>query len=132
MYIAWNIFTEYALRGELIYRKMVENALDKLLADNKSLETDLGSMGVATLMKQNNENRLVAHLLYAIPTKRGEKTEIIEDIYPVYNVNLKVKAEPKKVYLAPQRKEIPFKTENGKTEVTVEKLDCHQMVVFEL
>lgn len=132
IYIAWNIFTEYALRGELVYRKMVENVLDKLLSDNKSLETDLGSMGVATLMNQKDKNRLVAHLLYAIPTKRGEKTEIIEDIYPVYNVRLKVKAEPKKVYLAPQREEIPFRTENGKTEVTVKKLDCHQMVVFEL
>lgn len=133
IYIAWEIFSDYAENGELIAKQTVCKALDMLLDGRKSLVTDLGSMGVATLMEQNDKNRFVAHLLYAVPTKRGNNVEIIEDIYPVYNVKLAVKlpAEIKKVYIAPQKEEIPFTYENGYVCVNVDKLDCHAMIVFE-
>ncbi len=133
IYIAWDIFTDYAENGELIAKRLVCDALDILLCGAKALVTDLGSMGVASLMEQKEENRLVAHLLYAVPTKRGKSVEIIEDIYPVYNTELAVKMDeaPKKVYLAPQKEEIPFTYEKGYAKVNVEKIDCHQMVIFD-
>ena len=132
IYIAWKIFEDYATKGELIAKKIVVKALDILLGENKSLETNLGSMGVATLMEQKEENRFVAHLLYAVPTKRGKDIEVIEDIYPVYDIDLSVKLprEIKKVYLAPQNTEIPFEQKDGRVNVKVEKLDCHQMIVI--
>ena len=59
--------------------------------------------------------------------------EIIEDIAPVYDitVTLNLPKEIKNVYLALQKTEIPFTCENGKVMFTVDKVDCHQMVVLE-
>jgi len=134
IYIAWEIFADYAQKGELIAKQAVCKALDMLLDGRKSIVTNLGSMGVTTLMEQKDKNRVIAHLLYAVPTKRGENIEIIEDLTPVYDTEVAVKLDKpvKKVYLAPQGTEIPFRTEGEYTIVNVEKFECHQMVVFDM
>jgi hypothetical protein len=107
--------------------------MEELLADSKSLATNLPAQGVATLMDQKKERRLVNHLLYASPVKRGNGIEIIEDILPVYDIECQVRPgkEIKKVYLAPQMEEIPFTQENGLVCYTVEKLWNHQIVVLD-
>ncbi len=131
IYIAWNIFSDYAQKGEFIAKKTVMQCIDMLLGDEKVLVTNLGSMGVATLLEQ--KDRYIAHLLYAIPTKRGKNIEIIEDIYPVNDVELavKVKENVKRVYLAPQNTDVDFTVDNGYVKVKGIKVDCHQMVVFD-
>lgn len=131
-YIAWNVFDDYAQNGELIAKRLVHTALDALLGDEKALKTNLGSMGVATLMKQ--PSRYVAHLLYAVPTKRGKDIEIIEDIYPVHNVSLELKINEavKKAYLAPSGEEIAFTQSGSTVKVDGITVDCHQMIVFDV
>ncbi len=133
MYIAWDIFSEYSSVAPLIAKRTVQFALDTLLGDEKLLETNLGAQGVATVMDQKNESRYIAHILYASPVKRGKDTQIIEDIVPIYNVSLDLKLDNKvkKAYLAPQMTPVDFTEENGRISLTVEKLDCHQMVVLE-
>ncbi|MBE6756976.1 MAG: beta-galactosidase [Ruminococcaceae bacterium] len=131
IYIAWNIFEDYATKGELIAKQTVLFALDRLLGEDKTITTTLGSVGVATLRRQ--PNRRVMHLLYAAPVKRGENIEVIEDISEQHNVSCTVKTEkaPARVYLAPQREEIPFAYEAGRVTFTVPRMECHQMVVLE-
>lgn len=131
IYIGWQIFSEYANKGALIAKRMAEHALDTLLGEAKTLETNLGAQGVVTLMEQ--DGRYINHLLYAVPVKRGSGVEIIEDITPVYDINVKLRLPKtiKRVYLAPQKADIPFTQENGVVEVHVDKVDCHQMVVLE-
>ena len=133
IYINWQVFTEYADKGSLILKRLVEYALNKLLGENITLKTNLGAQGVTTLMEQKAQNRYIHHLLYASPVKRGSGVEVIEDIMPVYNINctLNLTKKIKNVYLAPQRTPIPFVCENGKVSFLVEKVDCHQMVVLE-
>ena len=133
IYINWQVFNEYAEKGSLILKRIVQYALDKLLGDTITLKTNLGAQGVTTVMEQKDQNRYINHLLYAIPVKRGEGIEIIEDIAPVYDINvtLDLPKEIKNVYLAPQKKPIPFTCEDGKVMFTVDKIDCHQMVVLE-
>ena len=84
-------------------------------------------------MDQKGENRLVHHLLYASPVKRGKGIEVIEDILPVYGIECRIRPgrQIKNVYLAPQMEQIPFTQENGVVRYTVEKLYNHQMVVLE-
>lgn len=132
IYIAWEIFRDYADNGELAAKRTVFKALDLLLGENKSLKTNLGSMGVATLVKQNN--RYIAHLLYAVPTKRGRNTEVIEDIYPVSGINLDIKVNEriKNVYLAPQMQQIDFSQIDGYVHIENITVDCHQMIVFDV
>ena len=133
IYIGWQVFSEYADKGSLILKRMVQHALDVLLGENKTLTTTLGAQGVTTLMEQEKEGRYINHLLYATPTKRGSGIEIIEDLVPVYNINvsLRLPKKIKKAYLAPQKVEIPFTQEGDVVSFTVDKVDCHQMVVLD-
>ncbi|GKX29326.1 hypothetical protein SH1V18_18060 [Vallitalea longa] len=133
IYIAWQVFTDYATKGSLILKDSVKYALDKLLSDNKSLSTNLMEQGVTTLQHQKDKNRYINHLLYAIPVNRGEGVEVIEDIVPIYDVDvtLQVKEKIEKVYLAPQMIDIPYSQTDGKLTYNVDKVDCHQMVVIQ-
>lgn len=132
-YISWNIFKEYREQGSLILREMFTATLDELLGDEKSFITTLPAQGVATLMNQKKENRLVNHLLYASPVKRGKGVEIIEDIIPLYSIDVTVRTDKKinRVYLAPQMTEIPFEKSGNEIRYTVEKLENHQMIVLD-
>lgn len=130
IYIAWQIFNEYGERGPLIAKRMVTHALDCLLGDNKTLRTNLASRGIVTLMEQ--PGRYITHLLYAVPEKRGTK-EIIEDILPVYDINVEIKLKKtiKSVYLAPQRTPVEFTQKDDIVRFTVDKFECHQMIVLD-
>ncbi|MCQ2435490.1 MAG: beta-galactosidase [Clostridia bacterium] len=130
-YISFPLFTEYALKGSLIAKRVVEATLDRLLSDDKTLTTNLPSYGITTLMKQGN--RYINHLIYVTPVKRGKGVEIVEDIIPVYNteISIKLDTEPTRVYLAPQDRDIDYDYTDGVLTYTVDKIDCHQMVVIE-
>lgn len=131
IYIAWNIFNDYAVSGEIHLKQITLFALDRLLGNRKTLTTNLPAQGIVTLMEQNG--RQICHLLYASPVKRGNGVEIIEDILPVYDVSVSIRTDKNinRVYLAPQMEEIPFTYENGRVTVQIKKLECHQMAVFE-
>lgn len=133
IYIAWNIFEDYAAKGSLVLKETVKYALDKLLGADKTLKTNLPAQGVVTLMDQELENRYVNHLLYASPVKRGDGIEVIEDILPIYDVDveLRVPKPIKKVYLAPDMTEIDFVQEGPSVKYKVDKILCHQMVVLD-
>lgn len=132
-YIGWEIFTEYATRGPLIAKRAVTHVLDKLLSEKKTLVTDLPAQGVVTLMEQSEKSRLVCHTLYAVPVKRGNGVEVIEDIVPIFNTSVKIKTDKyiKKVYLAPTGEELPFICENGIISFTVPKIECAQITVLD-
>lgn len=132
IYIAWNIFEDYATKGSLILKEAVLHAL-KLLLPYKTLQTSLPAQGVVTLQEQKEEKRLVNHLLYASPVRRGKNIEVIEDIVPIYDVQVSVRTSNrvKNIYLAPQMVSLPFRYEDQTVFYTVPKLECHQMVVVD-
>lgn len=132
IYFAWNVFEDYATKGSLCLKECVIYALRRLIGDI-TLETNLPAQGVVTLMNQKSEKRLVNHLLYASPVKRGQNVEVIEDILPVYDtkVTLKVPYKARRVYLAPQNKDIAFIQEGDTISYTIDKFECHQMIVIE-
>ncbi|MBR4962088.1 MAG: beta-galactosidase, partial [Clostridia bacterium] len=132
-YIASEIFVEYANKGSITTKKMFLGVLEALLADEKTIITDLPAQGVVTLMEQPEQNRLINHVLYASPVKRGGGIEIIEDILPVYDVHvtLRLDKEPKRVYLAPEMQDIEYTWDGNKLTYTIDKLFIHAMVVVE-
>ena len=130
IYIGYNIFEEYAQKGSLVVKEIVFKLLDRLIG-NKTVETNLPAQGVLQLAMQ--KDRYILHLLYASPVKRGKSIEIIEDIIPIYNTKVSVRLEdkPKRIYLAPENEDIDFEYTDGKAKITVDIIDCHQMVVIE-
>lgn len=131
-YIAWNIFSEYGEHGAYHHKRIVCDMLDCLLGDQKTLKTNLGSNGIVTLMEQKCENRYVNHLLYAVTKLRGY-VEVIEDAAETVNttVSIRMPNPPKRVYLAPADKNIPFSYKNGILSYTVDSFILHAMVVID-
>ncbi|MEF2244436.1 alpha-amylase family protein [Paenibacillus sp. IITD108] len=132
IYIAWNVFEEYATKGSLHVKEMVCFALDQLLP-NKKLVTNLPAQGITTLQAQPAANRWINHLLYAAPVKRGLDIEVIEDLLPLRNIEVAIEAqEPvQEVYLAPQLAPLPFTQADGIVRYTVPEWACHQMIVLQ-
>ena len=119
--------------GSFHVKELLYHAIDALLGDAKKLTTDLPDRGVTTLMEQETENRLVHHLLFAYTTNRGKKTEVIQDIIPLYNIHASIQSAkaPKEVYLAPSKEPLPYTYENGTISYTIPKLEIHQMVIIQ-
>lgn len=133
IYLAWNLFEEYCNIGSLIAKETVCHVLDTLLGEGKTLSTTLPAQGVATVADQPQEKRLVLHLLYASPVKRGSGVEVIEDILPVYHtkVTLHTDKSVRQVTLVPQMQPITFSKEGNNVSFEVEKLENHQMVCLD-
>lgn len=84
-------------------------------------------------MKQPCKNRLINHILFAYTSVRGRDVEAIEDIVPIYNVEVRVKSDkrPEKVFLEPQYEAIAFEYNGSEISYTVPKVGLHQMAVIE-
>lgn len=133
-YIGWEIFSEYAQHGSLHLKSIVCDLIDRLLGTDKIYTTSLGSYGIVTLTRQKEESRYINHLLYAVPKKRGDNIEIIEDILPVYHTDctLKLPTRPRRVYTAPDGKDLPFTFSDGILRYSIGSFACHCMVVIDL
>ncbi|MDF2922423.1 MAG: beta-galactosidase [Paenibacillaceae bacterium] len=131
IYIAWEVFRDYAEQGHLILKEMVLHALRRLLPQ-PAVTTDLPAQGTVVYRHQPGENRHVLHLLCATPVRKG-RVEVIEDVLPLHNiwVSVKLSCPVERIYLAPQGKELPFATEGDRVKFTVPYLHIHQMVVLE-
>ncbi|GAB6991664.1 alpha-amylase family protein [Paenibacillus pini] len=134
IYIAWNVFEDYAVEGSLPVKELIHQCMRMLLTE-PTLSTNLPAQGVVTLQHQTSQKRLVNHLLYASPVSRGQGVEIIEDILPVHDVKVDLHLPGKDiagVYLAPQKTPLAYDIVDGHIQYTVPVLKGHQMVVLDL
>ncbi len=130
-YIGWEIFTGYAISGDFHMKELVSATVDRLLSDGASIKVkNMPDRGIVTMTKQND--RKIVHLLYAHTTVRGKNTEVIEDVVPVFDIDVSVKGEkPQSVTLVPENTEIDFEYANGEIKFTVPKVYIHQMISIE-
>ncbi|MBQ6898592.1 MAG: beta-galactosidase trimerization domain-containing protein [Clostridia bacterium] len=132
-YISWDIFKAYGELGHLCFKEIFTDTVKRLTGDTATVRVSLPDKAVMTLTRQEKEKRSILHLLFAHTTVRGRSTEVIEDTVPLYNVRCEVRYEnkPSRVYLAPEKTEIPFTYENGRVIFTVPVVDIHGMAVIE-
>ena len=129
-YIGWDIFKGYAEYGDYHIKELVNYVIKRLMNDEFTIKAAIPDRGVVTLLQQGD--RKIVHLLYAHTTKRGKDTEVIEDIVPLYNVDVKIKCDlPSKVILVPQNTEIGYDYYDGELSFTVPKVEIHQMISIE-
>ncbi|HBC86282.1 MAG TPA: hypothetical protein DCZ94_04935 [Lentisphaeria bacterium] len=131
-YIAPNIFLAYREHAFPLYKSIFSFILDKLLAEPLVKAKAPSAMEIS-LNKQKNPARIVAHMVNFQPQRRHTNVEWIEELYPVKDIALGVRTgfTPARVYLAPEKKGIPFKMSGGYCQVAVPEVKAHQMVVFE-
>jgi hypothetical protein len=143
VYFAHNIFERYRNYGQPLYRDLIQDAIG-LLIDRPSVQTNLPTAARVSLMQQESENRIVLHLLHAVPVKRGadssdietglQAVEVIEDIVPLYDIECRVRVPQKitDVRLVPADDAIDYTMDGDCVCFTVPKLFCHQMVELKL
>ena len=131
VYLSHSLPREYYGYGSLYHKRYFMLALK--LVHSGSLQVEgLGSQGRCTAIHQPEQSRYCVNMVYASPVKRG-MAEIIEDIFPVYNVRVKLKTDKaiKKVYLALDGQELEFGSDNGEVKFTIPEFECHTSVVVE-
>lgn len=139
VYFAHEIFTCYRNLGQPLYRDLVRDTIEILLGKT-SFSSNLPTAARASLMRQEEENRYVLHLLYANPVKRGADVsmwgsasmavEVIEDLVPLLDVQCEVRVpQPiESVRLVPSGEPIEYSIEGETVRFCVPKFLCHQMV----
>ena len=132
-YIGWDIFTAYASHGHICFKELFAHIIAKLMGNDTTVFAGIPDRPVMTYTRQETEKRNILHLLFAHTTVRGEKTEVIEDTVPLYNVacNVKFATKPSSVKLVPSGEELAFEYDGTRVRFTVPKVDIHQMISIE-
>ncbi|MFB9276402.1 alpha-amylase family protein [Cohnella cellulosilytica] len=129
VYFIHPVFTQYQHNAPAWYKKLVRNALSRLLP--KPLVRHSGPSTVnASLMGQPQENRWVLHLLHYIPEKKCDTLEIIEDVIPLHNVQVTVTVPGPVTGLSavPEQRELPFRLDGDQLTFTVPEIRGHRMI----
>jgi hypothetical protein len=123
------IFTQYAQNAPRWCRQLFLNAVDRLLAEPLVRAVGPTSL-LATLTEQPKEKRRVLHLLHYVPERRGDDFDVLEDVIPLFDLKLSVRAlgAPKGVRTVPEGKALPFDYRDGRVELTLPRLAGHQMI----
>jgi hypothetical protein len=121
----------YSENGARLHRDLFGNALHRIYRQ-PMVRTELPSAGRVTLLKQSEQHRYVAHLLYAPPLQRG-RCLVIEDLPELRNVPVavKVKEKIKNAYLIPGHKRLSLRKSEGGVSVVVPAFQSHVAVVME-
>jgi len=129
IYFAHPIFTQYHTNAPRWCKLLLRNAIDQLMPD-PVVTTDGPSTLVTTLNQQKSDKRFVLHFLHYIPERRGTKFDVIEDIIPLYDleVQLRVDKKVKHVTRVPDTEPVDFMINDGVLSFTLPHLDGHAMV----
>ncbi len=129
-YIPFPIFSAYAQHGNVPYRLLVGNLLERLLPE-PLLRVTAPTSTETTVTRQ--KNRTIVHLLQYCPERRANGLDLVEDIVPIHQIpiSLRLDKPPRRVYLAPGREPLSFSYQNGRADLTVPEVRGHAMVVFE-
>lgn len=133
IYFCHPLFKTYNTNAPLWCKKMFYNAIDMLLPERLVRHNGPSSLEV-TINKQPNQNRQVVHLMHYVPQRRSTAMDVIEDVIPLFDINLSIaiESEPKSVQLVPEKDSIDFKYESNRVHFNLKKLYGHQMVCIEL
>lgn len=130
IYIFFPIFESYARNAYLVHKLLVRNCVRRLLS-RPLLRAELPSTAEATVTQQSG--RRIVHVLHYPATRRAPDLDIVEEAIPLANVKIALRSPqaPARVYLAPQRRSLPFQFRDGYAEAVIPIVQGHQMLVFE-
>ncbi len=129
IYFSHPIFTQYYYRAPQWCRQLFINAV-RIFIKEPLVRHDGPSTLLVTINDQEAERRWVLHALHYIPERRGQDTDIIEDVIPLYNVELSVRADRgfRRVECVPEGRTLPFAVKDGRVVFVLPELKGHQMI----
>lgn len=127
-------FRGYREDAFFVYKEMVARMLEKLLPDPwiRPIANVPPAMEISVL-RQEQEGRIVVHLVHFAPQRRTAANEFIEEATPVTNVEFALRTEtpPTRVALQPRDHAIDFRMEGRYCHVLIRNVTTHQIVSFE-
>ena len=129
IYFSHPLFSQYQTKAPLWCKKLLGNALDRLLP-NPIVQVTGPSSIIATLNRQTQLNRYVLHLMFYIPERRCEDYDVIEDVVPLYDVPvcLNLPIDIQKVTIVPEGRNIQFTNEGTHVRFNLPQITGHCMV----
>lgn len=112
------------------YRILLGNCIRRLLPN--PLIRDGGPSQLETTVLRNGKTTIV-HLLSFCPERRAEGLDIVEDPFPLVDMPIAIKQDspPKRVFLAPNERELKFDYMDGYVHTQVTVLDGHAMLILQ-
>jgi hypothetical protein len=70
------------------------------------------------------------HLLHYVPERRGADFDVIEDVIPLFDLAVSVRAPRRvaSVTAVPEQRAVPFEQRGGRVAFRVPRLEGHQML----
>jgi hypothetical protein len=129
IYFSSPIFSQYNDNAPLWCKRLVLNAVNILLPD-PLVKHDGPSTLQVTLTQQASQGRWILHLLHFIPERRSDALDVIEDVIPLFNVKVGVKAAAPicEVTVVPEEAPLNFRAEEAYTVFKVERIHGHAMI----
>ncbi len=128
VYVARPLFREYAESARRVHKQVLANCLNILLPQPRVGTHNLPSTAIITARQQGDD--LLVHLLHYIHQRRGHSLDVIEDVLPLHDATLSIRAtqRPSAVQLVPERQAIEWTWEGGYVRFTVPRVDGYQIV----
>ncbi|MBN1543509.1 beta-galactosidase trimerization domain-containing protein, partial [candidate division KSB1 bacterium] len=127
VYFSHPIFEIYQRWAPRWCKSLVVNAIDRLLGERLVRHTGPSTL-LITLTDQPGRRNV--HLLHYIPERRCEKIDIIQDIIPLYDIELSVAVDRpvRRVTSVPRGSALTFRQETGRAEFVLPLLRGHQII----
>ena len=130
IYISAELFTGYAKRAPKQLRELLGNAIRLLVPNLKFRSSTLPSFAQAFVQKKGNTE--LVHILAYCPEGRGQASAVEDRITLVdTEISLRTDGPIRNVYLAPDRKELPFEQKDGYCTARIPLITGYALIVFE-
>jgi len=126
------IFTSYFNYAPVPMRQIVANLVQRLLPEPLVQAPNAPSFARITVTSQ--PGRRMVYILGYVPEQRGAGTNMIEEPITLRDQEIRLRLDgraPQTVYLAPERRVLPFRIDDGYACVVVPEVPGWVVVVFE-
>jgi hypothetical protein len=132
IYFAHPIFRQYHQNAPRWCKTLMLNAIDLLLPE-PLVRVEAPSTTLTALNEQPAQKRWILHLLNYMPQRRGQDFDVLEDVIPVFDLKVSLKAPTgvRQVVLVPDQQPLEFKAVGGRLEFIVPRLAGHGMIAVQ-
>ncbi|HJZ45671.1 MAG TPA: alpha-L-fucosidase [Roseiflexaceae bacterium] len=131
LYVARPLFREYAESARLVHKQVLGNCVARLLPRPRVGANNLPSTAILTVRRRQPD--LLVHVLHYVHQRRGQGLDVIEDMLPLHDVTLSVRAarRPQSVRLVPDDQPLEWEWQDGYVRLRLPRVDGYAIVRLE-
>ena len=128
IYCGRPLFSEYAESARRIHKQVLLNCIARLLDSPRIGSHNLPTTAQVTVRELGDD--LIVHLLHYVHQRRGKGLDIVEDVIPLHDVQMSVRAgrRPSAVRLAPEGEPVAWEYDDGYVRFQLPKVEGYQIV----